>query len=88
MAFAKKFWGLTAWMLEVAIVLSFVLGKYLDVYIITALLLVNAILGFIQERQATRAVGALKQRLQLKARVLRDGVWQTLNAAEVVPVML
>ncbi len=85
LAFAKKFWGLTAWMLEVAIVLSFVLGKYLDLYIITALLLVNAILGFIQERQATRAVGALKQRLQLKARVLRDGIWQTLNAAEVVP---
>ena len=85
LAFAKKFWGLTAWMLEVAIVLSFVLGKYLDVYIITALFLVNAILGFIQERQATRAVGALKQRLQLKARVLRDGIWQTLNAAEVVP---
>ena len=84
-AFAKKFWGLTAWMLEVAIVLSFVLGKYLDLYIITTLLLVNAILGFIQERQATRAVGALKQRLQLKARVLRDGIWQTLNAAEVVP---
>ncbi len=85
LAFAKKFWGLTAWMLEVAIVLSFVLGKYLDLDIITALLLVNAILGFIQERQATRAVGALKQKLQLKARVLRDGIWQTLNAAEVVP---
>ena len=84
-AFAKKFWGLTAWMLEVAIVLSFVLDKYLDLYIITALLLVNAILGFIQERQATRAVGALKQKLQLKARVLRDDAWQTVNAAEVVP---
>ena len=85
LAFAKKFWGLTAWMLEVAIVLSFVLGKYLDLYIITALLLVNAILGFIQELQATRAVGALKQKLQLKARVLRDGMWNTLNATEVVP---
>ena len=84
-AFAKKFWGLTAWMLEVAIVLSFVLDKYLDLYIITALLLVNAILGFIQERQATRAVGALKQKLQLKARVLRDGTWQTVAAAEIVP---
>jgi H+-transporting ATPase len=83
--FAKKFWGLTAWMLEVAIVLSLVLGKYVDLYIITALLLVNAILGFIQERQATRAVGALKQKLQLKARVLRDSLWQTLTAAEVVP---
>ncbi len=85
LAFAKKFWGLTAWMLEVAIVLSFVLGNYLDLYIIAALLLVNAILGFIQERQATRAVGVLKQKLQLKVRVLRNGIWQTLNAAVVVP---
>ncbi len=85
LAFAKKFWGLTAWMLEVAIVLSFVLGNYLDLYIIAALLLVNAILGFIQERQATRAVAVLKQKLQIKARLLRDGVWQTLNSAEVVP---
>lgn len=84
-AFAKKFWGLAPWVLEVAIVLSFVLGKYLDVYIIAALLLVNAVLGFVQEQQATRAVGALKQKLRLQARVLRDGGWQTVNAVEVVP---
>lgn len=83
--FGKKFWGLTAWMLELAIVLSFVLGKYLDIYIITALLLVNAILGFAQEQQATRAVKALKQKLQIKARVLRDGSWETVNGAEIVP---
>ena len=84
-AFAKKFWGLAPWMLESAIVLSFVLGKYLDVYIIAALLLVNAVLGFIQEQQATRAVKALRQKLRLQARVLRDSVWQTVNAAEIVP---
>lgn len=84
-AFARKFWGLTAWMLEVAIMLSFVLGNYLDLYIMTALLVVNAILGFIQEQQATRAVKSLKQKLQLQARVLRDGAWQTINAAEIVP---
>ena len=84
-AFARKFWGLVPWMLEAAIILSFVLGKYLDVYIIAALLIVNAVIGFMQERQATRAVNALKQKLQLQARVLRDGVWQTVNAALVVP---
>ena len=83
--FLKRFWGLTAWMLEIAIVLSFVLGKFLDLYIITALLLVNAILGFVQEQQATRAVKALKQKLHLQARVLRDKVWATINAAEIVP---
>ena len=84
-AFLKRFWGLTAWMLEIAIMISFVLGNYLDLYIITALLLVNALLGFFQEQQATRAVKALKQKLQLQARVLRDGLWSTISAAELVP---
>ncbi|MGD0643920.1 MAG: plasma-membrane proton-efflux P-type ATPase [Candidatus Bathyarchaeia archaeon] len=83
--FLKRFWGLTAWMLEIAIVLSFVLDKYLDVYIIAALLLVNAILGFAQEQQATRAVKALKQKLQLQTRALRDRTWSTISAADLVP---
>jgi H+-transporting ATPase len=33
-AFLKRFWGLTAWMFEIAIVISFVLGDFLDLYII------------------------------------------------------
>src|SRR4030042_616433 len=82
--FLKRFWGLTAWMLEIAIVLSFVLGKYLDLYVITALLLVNAILGFAQEQQATRAVKALKQKLHLQTRVLRDRTWSAITAPELV----
>jgi H+-transporting ATPase len=84
-AFLKRFWGLTSWMLEIAIVISFVLGNYLDLYIILALLLVNAILGFFQERQATRAVKALKQKLQLQTRTLRNGIWSIINSAELVP---
>ena len=72
-------------MLEIAIVISFILGNYLDLYIITALLLVNALLGFFQEQQATRAVKALKQKLQVQARVLRDGLWSTISAVELVP---
>ncbi len=84
-AFLKRFWGLTAWMLEIAIVISFVLGNFLDLYIIAALLFVNVFLGFFQEQQATRAVKALKQKLQLQARVLRDGLWSTISAVELVP---
>ncbi len=83
--FLKRFWGLTAWMLEIAILISFVLGNYLDLYIIAALLLVNAVLGFFQEQQATRAVKSLKQKLQLQTRALRSGSWSTISAAEVVP---
>ena len=84
-AFLKRFWGLTAWMLEIAIIISLILGNYLDLYIITALLIVNALLGFFQEQQATRAVKSLKQKLQLQARVLRDGLWSTIRAEELVP---
>jgi H+-transporting ATPase len=84
-AFLKSFWGLTAWMLEIAIVISFVLGNFLDLYIITVLLVVNALLGFFQEQQATRAVKALKQKLQVQARVLRAGLWSTISAVELVP---
>jgi H+-transporting ATPase len=83
--FLKRFWGLTAWMLEIAILISFVLGNYLDLYIIAALLLVNAVLGFFQEQQATRAVKSLKQKLQLQTRALRDGSWSIISATELVP---
>ena len=42
---AKKFWGLTSWMLEITMVLTLILGKYLDFYIVTGLLLLNVLLG-------------------------------------------
>jgi plasma-membrane proton-efflux P-type ATPase len=83
--FAGKFWGLSAWMLELIIVLSWILHKTSDAYIVTALLIVNAILGFTQEQRAAGAVEALRQRLQIQARVLRDAAWQTLSARELVP---
>jgi H+-transporting ATPase len=84
-AFLKKFWGLTAWMLEFIIFLSWILGKYSDVYIIISLLLLNGILGFFEEQKATSAVEFLKERLRVNARVLRDGVWSIVTSPELVP---
>ena len=83
--FAKQFWGLTAWMLELTLVVSLLLGKYLQFYIIFALLVFNAALGTFQQAQATRAVKALRTRLQINARVLRDGQWIRIPARELVP---
>ena len=83
--FAKKFWGISAWMLELMIFLSWYLGKYADMFVIAALLVVNAVLGFWEERQAQTAVDELKQQLQVQAKVLRDGVWGTVPARELVP---
>jgi H+-transporting ATPase len=83
--FIGKFWGLTAWMLEAIIVLSWFLRRYPDLYIVTALLVLNAIVSFSQERRASRAVGLLRKKLQVKARVLRDGAWRSVQAKDLVP---
>jgi plasma-membrane proton-efflux P-type ATPase len=82
--FLQKFWGLSAWMIELIAVLSFILHKEADFVIALALLLVNGILSFLQEQRATAAVSALRGRLRVSARVLRDGKWITLAARELV----
>ncbi|MGC8631457.1 MAG: plasma-membrane proton-efflux P-type ATPase [Thermoprotei archaeon] len=82
--FAKKFWGLTAWMLEVTLVLTAIIGDRAEAFIIAGLLVVNAIIGFIHEQKASRAVEFLKQRLQIMSRVLREGSWKVIAAREIV----
>jgi H+-transporting ATPase len=82
--FASKFWGLSAWMLELIVVLSGVLHKWTDLCVALALVVVNAILGFFQEQHASAAIAALRRRLQVVARVLRDGSWQPIPARDLV----
>jgi H+-transporting ATPase len=83
--FMRHFWGLTAIMLEITIILSFLLQKYVDVYLIGGLMLFNAIIGFIQESKAARTVQALKHSLQVLVRVLRNNKWQQVSASQLVP---
>ena len=83
--FLRKFWGISAWMLEVIMILSIVLRKYSDLVVVGTLLVVNAILGFLQERQATGVVEALRRQLQINARVLRESNWRIRPARELVP---
>ena len=56
-----------------------------DFTIIASLLLFNALLGFWEEHEASTALDALKSSLALKARVLRDGKWQQVDAHTLVP---
>jgi H+-transporting ATPase len=83
--FLQKFWGISAWMLELIIVLSAVLGKYSDLAVVSALLLINAVLSFTQEHRAAGVVEALRKRLQVNARVRRESIWQIVPARELVP---
>jgi H+-transporting ATPase len=80
-----KFWSPVPWMLEAAIVLQLVLGKYVEAGIIAGLLVFNAVLGLFQESRAQATLAALKSRLALNASVCRDGTWSTVAAADLVP---
>ncbi|MDO8343955.1 MAG: cation-transporting P-type ATPase, partial [Cellvibrio sp.] len=83
--FLSKFWGVSAWMLELIMVLSAILGKYSDLAVVSALLVINAGLSFLQERRAAGVVETLRRRLQVSARVLREASWQIVPARELVP---
>jgi H+-transporting ATPase len=83
--FLGKFWGLSAWMLELIMILSLVLRNYADFAIVGALLVVNAALAFWQERRAAGVMETLRRRLQVSACVLRDASWQVVPARELVP---
>ncbi|HEY5102490.1 MAG TPA: cation-transporting P-type ATPase, partial [Steroidobacteraceae bacterium] len=80
----EKFWAPVPWMLEAAIVLELVLGKYVEAAIIAALLVFNAALGLFQESRAQATLAELKSRLAWNAAVKRDDAWTTVPAAELV----
>ena len=83
--FLSYFWGPIPWMIEVAIILSAVVRHWEDFWIIAVLLIVNAIVGFWEEYQAGNAIAALKNKLALRARVLRSANWIQIPAKELVP---
>ncbi len=81
----RRFWGPIPWMIEVAALLSALVGKWEDFTIILVMLLVNAGLDFAQEHRALNALKALKERMAAQALVLRDGKFRHLPARELVP---
>jgi H+-transporting ATPase len=83
--FLSYFWGPIPWMIEIAVVLSGMVGHWPDFFIILLLLIANGVVGFWEEREAGNAIAALKAKLATKARVLRDGKWINPAARELVP---
>ncbi|QYY32761.1 plasma-membrane proton-efflux P-type ATPase [Cupriavidus pinatubonensis] len=82
--FLAKFWGLSAWMVELIALLSLVLHKTTDLVVALLLLVVNAVLSFLQEQRASAAVAALRQQLNITVRTMRDGSWKTISAKALV----
>ena len=72
-------------LLIVASIISAVLGEWIDASAIMAIVLLNAILGIIQERRAAEEFAALKKMAAPEAHVMRDGHRTTIASSELVP---
>ncbi|MBS0655989.1 MAG: hypothetical protein JSR46_09445, partial [Verrucomicrobia bacterium] len=83
--FILRFWTPIAWMLELIFVLQLYLSKFDEALITFFLLVFNAVIGFSQEEKAKKILALLRAKLQIKARVFRDELWQEVDATEIVP---
>jgi H+-transporting ATPase len=83
--FLSYFWGPIPWMIEGAVILSGVVRHWLDFFIILFLLFSNAVVAFWEEHQAGNEIAALRAKLAVTAKALRDGKWGAPQVAELVP---
>ena len=83
--FLKRFWAPIPWLLEATILIQLFLGERIEAGVIAGLLVVNAVLGLVQEGRAQQALALLRKQLRVEARVRRDGAWRTIGAEELVP---
>ena len=71
--------------MEIAVVLSAGLQEWIDLGVIIGILMLNAIVGWYQEKQAADVVASLRGDIAMKATVIRDGHEVTILAREIVP---
>jgi H+-transporting ATPase len=79
-----QLWAPVPWMLELAIVMELVLGRYVEGAMVAMLLGANAGVGFFQEGRAQATLAAMKSRLALNAVVRRDHGWSEMPASGLV----
>jgi len=65
-------------------IISFIFDHVIDAYVILAVVLINAIIGFVQERKAERAIDALKKLVVSYAKVYRDDKLLKIPSKEIV----
>ncbi len=83
--FADQFRSLVIGVLVGAAIVSGLLGEWGDAIAILAIVLLNGVLGFVQEHRAERALRALRKLATPSSRVLRDGVLREVPAQDLVP---
>lgn len=83
--FLRQFRSPLIILLSVATLFTIVLQHWVDAGIIAFAILVNAVLGFVQEAKAERAIADLKSYILERVRVIRDGIEIEIDSSLVVP---
>jgi P-type Ca2+ transporter type 2C len=82
--FLRQFNDVLIYILILASVVSFFVGERLDAYVIFAILMFNAIFGFVQEYKAEKAIELLRKLTTLTTKVIRDGKIIPLPSSDIV----
>lgn len=85
LVFLGYMWNPLSWAMEAAAIIAIALLDYADFALIVALLLVNATISYVEESSADKAIKALTSALAPRAKVLRDGNVETIEACDLVP---
>ncbi|MDP1637400.1 MAG: HAD-IC family P-type ATPase [Candidatus Nitrotoga sp.] len=83
--FFKHFHDLLIYILIAAAAVTAVLGHWIDTSVILAVVLVNAVIGFIQEGKAEQALEGIRKMLSAHAHARRDGAWSEIEAEALAP---
>ncbi|PHS69525.1 MAG: carbonate dehydratase [Methylophaga sp.] len=83
--FLYQFHNVLIYVLMMAAIVTALLGHWVDTGVIFGVVIINSIIGFIQEGKAENALRAIKQMLSSKATVMRDGRQLTVSAETLVP---
>ena len=81
----RQFVDVLIWILICAAVVSVAIGETTDAITILVIVILNGVLGFVQEWKAERAVEALRQMLTPRCRTIRSGTTRTIKADQLVP---
>ena len=83
--FIDQFRDIIVLLLLAASIMAFLIGDYVEGVAVLAVIIINAVFGFVTEYNAEKSLEALKEMVSLKAKVLRDGKIKEIDAENVVP---
>jgi len=83
--FLKNFHNILIYILLIAAVATALMGHWLDTWVILGVVIINGIIGFLQEEKAERALESIKHMLAPKTIVIRDGKKEEIDAQKLVP---